>query len=57
MAENVKVIVRCRPMNEKERNMKCKVCRIQLNVLGTSTQFLLELFVLISIRLEYRKSE
>ncbi|XP_031627894.1 osmotic avoidance abnormal protein 3 isoform X2 [Contarinia nasturtii] len=24
MAENVKVIVRCRPMNEKERNMKCK---------------------------------
>lgn len=26
MAENVKVIVRCRPMSEKERNMKCKVC-------------------------------
>lgn len=25
MAENVKVIVRCRPMSEKERNMRCKV--------------------------------
>lgn len=25
MAENVKVIVRCRPMNKKESDMKCKV--------------------------------
>lgn len=30
MAENVKVIVRCRPMNEKERNMKCKVFEIEV---------------------------
>lgn len=25
MAENVKVIVRCRPMNKKELDLKCKV--------------------------------
>lgn len=25
MAENVKVIVRCRPMNRREQDMKCKV--------------------------------
>ena len=26
MAESVKVIVRCRPMNEREKNLKCKAC-------------------------------
>ena len=26
MAESVKVIVRCRPMNGRENNLKCKSC-------------------------------
>lgn len=26
MAETVKVIVRCRPMNKREKDLKCKVC-------------------------------
>lgn len=29
MAENVKVIVRCRPMNKKELDLKCKVNEMQ----------------------------
>jgi hypothetical protein len=29
MGEAVKVVVRCRPMNTKERDMKCKVCGFQ----------------------------
>lgn len=29
MAENVRVVVRCRPMNRRETDMKCKVnCEI-----------------------------
>lgn len=30
MSENVKVIVRCRPMNGKERNMRCKVSNMTI---------------------------
>ena len=26
MAESVKVIVRCRPMNQRENNLNCKAC-------------------------------
>lgn len=31
MGEAVKVIVRCRPMNKREKELKCKVIKVSLH--------------------------
>lgn len=40
MAENVHVVVRCRPMNKKEIDMKCKVKKsFSISKLGLDNKY------------------